>query len=104
MPIARPALAAKFDPFATASGAQQQPGSTATRKIKSNKMQIFADTEDTSRPSSGNGSQGWENIGTLSERRKENHMAARPMAGETLKTAKTNAGMQKMTVFKDAVS
>jgi checkpoint serine/threonine-protein kinase len=105
LPIVRAALAAKTDPFAAVSPApQQQPKPTAAKKGKSSKMQIFADVDEADRPSTGSSSQGWDNIGTLAERKKENTHAAKPMAGETLKVGKTNGGMQKMMVFKDTVS
>jgi checkpoint serine/threonine-protein kinase len=105
LPVVRAALAAKTDPFAAASPApQQQPKPTAAKKAKSSKMQIFADVDEADRPSTGSSSQGWDNIGTLAERKKENIHAAKPMAGETLKVGKTNGGMQKMMVFKDTVS
>lgn len=105
LPTVRPALAAKTDPFASASPAQpQQAKSTAPKKGKSSKMQIFADGDDSDRPSSGASSRGWNNMGSLAERKKENTHAAKPMAGEKLKVGKTNGGMQKMMVFKDAVS
>jgi len=107
LPTVRPALAAKADPFATSSPAaesQQQARSTAAKKSKSSKMAIFSDSDDSSRPTSGSGSQGWDNIGSLAERKKENTIAAKPMAGEKLKGGKTNGGMQKMMIFKDEVS
>lgn len=105
LPIVRAALAAKTDPFASASPApQQQPKASAAKKGKSSKMQIFADVDEPDRPASGSSSRGWDNIGTIAERKKENTHAAKPMAGETLKVGKTNGGMQKMMVFKDAVS
>ena len=110
LPTVRPALASKVDPFSASSSssspAQQQAKSTAPKKSKSSKMQIFADGDDSDRPSSGAGASpgGWDNIGTIAERKKENTHAAKPMAGEKLKVGKTNGGMQKMMVFKDAVS
>jgi checkpoint serine/threonine-protein kinase len=104
LPIVRAALAAKTDPFAAASPAQQQqPKPAAARKGKA-KMQIFADGDEPEKPSPGPSPKGWDNIGTLAERKKENTHAAKPMAGETLKVGKTNGGMQKMMVFKDTVS
>lgn len=106
LPTVRPALAAKTDPFASSDSPaqQQQANSTAPKKGKSSKMQIFADGDEADRPSSGASSKGWDNIGTLAERKKENTHAAKPMAGEKLKVGKTNGGVQKMMVFKDTVS
>ncbi|KAK5138031.1 hypothetical protein LTR08_005828 [Meristemomyces frigidus] len=107
LPIARAALAAKIDPFATSSPAveqQQQARSTAPKKSKSSKMAIFSDTEEPPRPDSGSNSRGWDNIGTVAERKKENTIEAKPMAGEKLKVGKTNGGMQKLMIFKDESS
>ncbi|KAK5168703.1 protein kinase [Saxophila tyrrhenica] len=105
LPIARPALAAKIDPFAAASpsaAAPQQARSTASKKSKGSKMAIFSDSDDSSsRPSSGSGAKGWDNIGSLAERKKENTVEAKPWVGEKLKGGKTNGGMMKMAVFKD---
>ncbi|KAI6824000.1 hypothetical protein KC340_g6262 [Hortaea werneckii] len=104
LPAARPALAAKIDPFAASSpepGQQQQARSSAPKKSKSSKMAIFSDSGEDSRPNSGSSSKGWDNIGTLAERKKENSIEAKPMAGEKLKGGKTNGGMQKLMIFKD---
>ncbi|OQN99141.1 hypothetical protein B0A48_14990 [Cryoendolithus antarcticus] len=105
LPTVRPALMAKLDPFAAPSApAQQQPAASTSRKPKSSKMQVFSDDSEPARPESGASSKGWDNIGSIAERKKENAHAAKPWAGETLKTGKTNGGMPKMTVFKDASS
>lgn len=106
LPTVRPALAAKIDPFSagTPSPSQQQGQGSGSKKSKGSKMQIFSDNDAPSRPGSGSSSQAWDNIGSLSSRRKENHMEARPMAGEKLKVGKTNGGVPKMMVFKDQVS
>lgn len=109
LPTARPALVAKIDPFAASSpltAPTQQSRSTTAKKSKSSKMAIFTDGGDgsASRPNSGSGAKGWDNIGTLADRKKENTVEAKPWAGEKLKGGKTNGGMQKMMVFKDQVS
>ena len=106
LPTVRPALAAKVDPFASSSpaAAQQTSKSTASKKPKSSKMQIFADDSGPVRPDSGSSSKGWDSIGSIAERKKENSHAAKPWAGEKLKGGKTNGGVQKMAIFKDAVS
>lgn len=107
LPVARKALAAKLDPFATSSPSTEDPQqsrSTAPKKSKSSKMAVFSDVAEPVRPDSGSSSKGWDNIGTLAERKKENAMEAKPWAGETLKGGKTNGGMQKMMIFKDDVS
>ncbi|KAH9845856.1 mitotic checkpoint serine/threonine protein kinase [Teratosphaeria destructans] len=104
--IARPALAAKIDPFAAATASpstgHQHARSTASRKSKSSKMAIFSDSDDASpRPASGSSSRGWDNIGSLAERKKENTVQAKPWTGEKMAGGKTNGGMQKLMVFKD---
>jgi checkpoint serine/threonine-protein kinase len=104
LPIVRAALAAKTDPFAAASPAQQQQPKPAAAKKGKAKMQIFSDADEPEKASPGPSPKGWDNIGTLAERKKENTHAPKPMAGETLKVGKTNGGMQKMMVFKDTVS
>ncbi|EME80724.1 uncharacterized protein MYCFIDRAFT_204053 [Pseudocercospora fijiensis CIRAD86] len=104
LPVARPALAAKLDPFSESSSPAQQAQPTGTKKPKSSKMAIFTDDGEESRPASGSSSKGWDSIGTLADRKKENTREAKPWAGETLKTGKTNGGMQKMMIFKDQSS
>ncbi|KAK0913767.1 protein kinase [Friedmanniomyces endolithicus] len=103
LPVVRKALVAKIDPFATVSpvAEQQEARLTAAKKSKSSKMAIFSDTEAPSRLDSGNSNQGWDNIGTLANRKKENTVEAKPWAGEKLASGKTNGGMQKLMVFKD---
>jgi len=113
LPTARPALAAKCDSFGIASpavGSQQQHArsTAASKKGKNSKLAIFSDTDDatsSSRPGSGGSAKGWDSIGSLAERKKENTMEAKPWAGEKLKgTGKTNGGVPKLMVFKDEVS
>ncbi|KXS99860.1 hypothetical protein AC578_4461 [Pseudocercospora eumusae] len=102
LPVARPALAAKLDPFSESSSPLQQAQPRGTKKAKSSKMAVFTDDGDESRPASENSSKGWDSIGTLADRKKENTREAKPWAGETLMTGKTNGGMQKMMIFKDS--
>lgn len=104
LPAVRPALAAKLDPFASASPAPAQIQGSGSKKPKGSKMAIFSDDEASSRPESGNSSKGWDDIGLLADRKKENSVAAKPWAGEKLGGGKTNRGMEKMMVFKDQVS
>ena len=111
LPAVRPALAAKVDPYALASSAatnpqsQSQPrsGGGASRSGKP-KLAIFSDGDEPARTGSSGSMEGWDSIGSLADRKKENKVEARPMAGETLKGGKKNAGVQKMMVFKDEVS
>ena len=88
LPVVRKALVAKLDPFAAVSppAEQQSARSTAPKKSKSSKMAIFSDSEESSRPDSGSSSKGWDNIGTLAERKKENTIEAKPWVGEKLQS------------------
>ena len=106
LPTVRPVLAAKIDPFASASPstAPQQSRTTTSKKPKSSKMAIFSGSDDSSRPNSGSGAKGWDSIGSLAERKKENTREVKPWVGEKLAGGKTNGGMEKMMVFKDQVS
>lgn len=110
LPVVRAALAAKVDPFAAAAPTPIDPqaASRSTSTIprsRRQKLEIFSDTDEKVTPVFGSASKGWDNIGTVAERKKENTMSAKPWAGETLSgTVKTNLGMPKMMVFKDEVS
>ena len=111
----RPALAAKVDPFASSTPRPTDPQAlqpnpsigrcSATRTAKS-KMAVFNDsgaTEGALKTSMMGGSRGWDNIGSVHDRRKENNTEARPWAGETLQTGKRSNGLGKMSIFKDSV-
>ncbi|KAF1356543.1 hypothetical protein BDV97DRAFT_287621 [Delphinella strobiligena] len=111
LPAARPALASKVDPFSAPSSdttPQQSSRSMTSKKPRSGKMAIF--TDDAAAESSPSalgtkdGALGWDSIGSIASRKKENAHEPRPMAGETLKTAKTNTGVQKMMVFRSTNS
>ncbi|KAF2996497.1 hypothetical protein E8E13_005538 [Curvularia kusanoi] len=103
IPAVRPALAAKVDPFAPASPDPQPQSQPRTAKPKSGKpkMAIFSDEGEPARTSSSGSGKGWDSIGTIADRKKENAQEARPWAGETLKGGKTNKGAGKMMIFKD---
>lgn len=111
LPAVRPALAAKIDPFAStprsndsqaASTTQGNERGTSTRTGKS-KMAIFADGDNVSPPATAPQTSGWQSIGSLQERKKENTVAAKPWIGETLKAGKRAGASEKMTIFKDQV-
>ncbi|KAL4895387.1 Mad3/BUB1 homology region 1-domain-containing protein [Aspergillus ambiguus] len=111
LPVVRPALAAKVDPFAgaTTDAQTQQSGSSTgpPPKTKSGKpkMAIFSDADSAeSQPAVSGQSKGWDNVGSLHERRKENKVEAKPWVGETLKAGKKPAPVQKMAIFRDEVS
>ncbi|KAI0417407.1 Mad3/BUB1 homology region 1-domain-containing protein [Xylaria grammica] len=110
LPSVRPALAAKVDPFAAVAQPidPQAPrpnmgvGGQSSKPSKS-KLAIFSDTSSAqpAMPSTGEGAKGWDTIGTLADRKKENVMEAKPWAGETLKTSVKKSSAPKMAVFRD---
>jgi len=95
-------LGASHAPTVAVAGTSSLTGLSRPRP----KMQVFTDTEDPElRPGSG----GWESIGTLVERKKENTMAPKPWAGEKLPmrgassaTAASSTG-ERLVVFRDEV-
>ena len=111
LPTVRPALAAKVDPFASTPRpsdpqAHRLPSAGQTSRRGRQKLAIFSDVDgsaDAARPSSGDGAKGWDNIGSIQERKKENAVEARPWVGETLKAGKRVGTAQKMMIFKDQV-
>lgn len=111
LPTIRPALAAKIDPYSHASAASPDPqaqsrasaGKSASKSGKA-KLAIFSDGDEPQKPDSSGSSKGWDSIGSIADRKKENTAEARPWVGETLKVGKKNSGVQKMMIFKDEVS
>ncbi|ETS87737.1 hypothetical protein PFICI_01565 [Pestalotiopsis fici W106-1] len=110
LPAMRPALAAKVDPFASARAADPQaPRTTAgvggsTSKPSKSKLAIFSDADAAPPAPSpmGSGSKGWDTIGSLADRKKENKMEPKPWAGETLKAGGKKSSAPKMAIFRDA--
>jgi len=111
LPAVRPALAAKVDPFSRSAATpvdpqaqpRTRPGGGASKTGKQ-KLAIFSDGDEPAKPGSSGSSKGWDSIGTLGDRKKENTTEARPWAGEKLQVGKKNAGVPKMMIFKDEVS
>lgn len=111
LPTCRPALAAKTDPFAAAAadpqaGRQGQGGrGGASSRPGRAKLAVFSDAEvqAPALSSRGAGSKGWDTIGSMKERAKENTMEPKPWAGETLKAGAKQAPGAKMAVFRDPV-
>ncbi|PYH45114.1 putative checkpoint protein kinase (SldA) [Aspergillus saccharolyticus JOP 1030-1] len=110
LPAVRPALAAKVNPFASATPASPDPQAeraaparSAAPKTKSGKpkMAIFSDADAASQPAVSGPAQGWDSIGSMQDRRKENRVEAKPWAGETLKAGKKPVPKEKMTIFRD---
>ncbi|KAI9658637.1 MAG: hypothetical protein M1821_002197 [Bathelium mastoideum] len=113
LPISRPALAEKVDPFTSHTGEEatidpqardRREAIGAAKKSTRQKLAVFSDTDEPERMSSRDGPRGWESIQSLGERKKENSVEARPWIGETMKGGKRNVGVPKMTVFKDQPS
>ncbi|KAL7271844.1 protein kinase [Rhizina undulata] len=115
LPVVRPALAVK--PFGGAATgplgeeSEQQPNAPApAKKPARQKMAIFSDADNPTGKSSPplKTTGGWESIGTLDERKKENVHAPRPWAGEILKQEGRGGGSAvgkgKLTVFRDGGS
>jgi len=113
LPTVRPALAAKIDPFAISTPRSTDPqaprpagiGGSSTLRGGKQKLAIFSDADtpaSSMRPSSGE-ARGWDSIGSIADRKKENTIEAKPWAGETLKAGKRANGPPKMMIFKDEV-
>lgn len=96
LPTVRPALAMKVDPFVAAlAAAERDPqaprqgsgvgGQQAPAKTTKSKLAIFSDADAVAPVVAAAGTQGWESIGGLADRKKENVVEARPWVGETLK-------------------
>ncbi|CAJ2501994.1 Uu.00g048470.m01.CDS01 [Anthostomella pinea] len=111
LPSVRPALAAKVDPYAAAARAPVDPqaprpnmgvGGQAPKPGKK-KLAIFSDagSEAPAMSSMGEGAKGWDTIGSLADRKKENVVEAKPWVGETLKTDVKKSSAPKMSVFRD---
>lgn len=113
LPTLRPVLASKIDPFVAVERDPQAPrqitglGVQAPKPTKS-KLQIFSDADASVQPSAmgsrGAGSKGWDTIGSLAGRKKENAMEPKPWAGEILQAGGKKSSGPKMAVFKDLVS
>ncbi len=115
LPSMRPALAAKIDPFAAAARtadpqaprANSGVGGPSSKPGKA-KLAVFSDADaPTPAPaisSRGTGAKGWDTIGSLSDRKKENVMEPKPWAGETLETEVKKSNGPKMAIFRDPVS
>lgn len=116
LPTVRPALAAKIDPFASAhrndesQAARPQSsgrgGSGATSRSGKPKMAIFSDADSSAAApatAATSTTKGWDSIGSMRERKKENTIEARPWAGENLMAGGKIGTVPKMEIFKDPV-
>lgn len=111
LPAVRPALAAKMDPFASSESpadpqaSRASPSAAPKTKSGKSKMAIFSDADSAAPgPATGGATKGWDSIGSIRDRKKENEVEAKPWAGETLKAGKKAAPSQKMAIFRDEVS
>lgn len=117
LPVTRPALGVKRDPFASVASPEDDPQAASRERdrataagpprARKQKLEIFADNGagDGLRLDGPAGTGGWESIGDLAERKKENTAEARPWAGEKLDGGgRRLAPAPKMAVFKDPVS
>ena len=115
LPTVRPALAAKMDPFAQSDPRPTDPQASriasgvagaSNSRTGRQKLTIFSDAGGSAsdvRSGLGETSKGWENIGSIQDRKKENIMEARSWTGETLKAGKKIGTVPKMMIFKDVV-
>lgn len=115
LPTVRPALMAKQDPFAlstprAADPQAQQPfsgaGGSSTSRSGKQKIAIFSDGDASAsgaRAGLSGTSKGWDNIGSIAERTKENLVQARAWSGETMKVGRRTGAAPKMMIFKDQV-
>ena len=77
-------------------------GGTATKSGRQ-KLTIFSDAENEAPAvAAGRDTKGWESIGSLADRKKENIIEPKPWVGETLKAGGKKSST-KMAVFKDEV-
>lgn len=112
LPSVRPALMAKVDPFAAPRPVDPQAprpnmgvGGPSAKPAKS-KLAIFSDADSAqpAMPPTGGSPKGWDTIGSLEDRKKENVVEARPWVGETLQTSVKKSNGPKMAIFRDPVS
>lgn len=109
LPVVRPALGLKLDPFSTVSPSVDPQAADRARaaapSTKRQKMQIFSDDGAFETQSSGNSANGPDNLATVAERRRENVVLAQPWDGGKKGIGmKLNSQVPKMAIFKDTVS
>ncbi|KAG0650694.1 Checkpoint serine threonine-kinase BUB1 [Hyphodiscus hymeniophilus] len=109
LPTVRPVLAAKIDPYAAAAPRDPQAprpnsgvGGSATSKSGRQKLAIFSDADEPAPAVASTDTKGWESIGSLADRKKENIMEPIPWVGETLKAGGKKSST-KLAVFKDEI-
>lgn len=102
LPMVRAALGVKADPFAsTPTEHDPQARDRVAKPTKSGKkLAIFSDDDAGSAPGSSSSNQGWDSIGSLNERKKENTYEAQPWAGQKLDGGKRVVSGPKLMIFK----
>ncbi|RDI79761.1 hypothetical protein Vi05172_g10315 [Venturia inaequalis] len=105
LPMVRAALGVKADPFAsTPTEHDPQARDRVAKPTKSGKkLAIFSDDDAGSAPGSSSSNQGWDSIGSLNERKKENTYEAQPWAGQKLDGGKRVVSGPKLMIFKMVV-
>ena len=112
LPTVRPALVAKLDPFASSTPGPTDPqasrldSTSSTSRSRRQKLAIFSDADapaSSGKVGLAETSKGWDNIGSIQDRKKENVIEAKPWAGETLKVGKKAGAVSKLMIFKDTV-
>ena len=107
MPPVRAALGVKMDPFSMAAPAEARQGrgveTERTTKSGKKKMAIFSDADAPEPAVAGSSAGGWDSIGSIADRKKENTIAPTPWAGQTLQAGVKKSGAPKMQIFKDQV-
>jgi checkpoint serine/threonine-protein kinase len=105
LPVARAALSVKESATTLYSPDKGSSNATSARSPRE-KLQVFNDPTNKHTEKSGGtvfGSGGWDSIGSLAARRKENVLEAKPWAGETLEST-VAAPKTKLAIYKDSVS
>ncbi|KAK9447296.1 Mad3/BUB1 homology region 1-domain-containing protein [Limtongia smithiae] len=107
MQVARPALATKELTILDRDANLLQAAGTSTheRPRQREKMAIFVDPDDSASGKVEQGAGGWETIGSIAERRKENTIASRPLAGEIMhmqRPQQQHAVSAKLSIFRDS--
>ncbi|KAK8154708.1 hypothetical protein IWX90DRAFT_490109 [Phyllosticta citrichinensis] len=102
LPVVRPALGEKIDPFSSATPSpQSQESGGAASKSKKPKMAIFTDSEESKPSILGGKARPGEVVQSMADRKKENTMQAQAMQGQKLNGGKRNVGVEKLMIFKD---
>lgn len=106
LPPVRKALGQRVDPFAPTrvEDPQAQQPAAAPKPSGKKKMAIFSDADAPAPAVAESSGMGWDSIGSMADRKKENYIAPKPMMGETLSAGgRSGPKPPKMQIFKDEV-